>query len=117
MNAAKAKNTFDAPYSKEAPCKVISAKRETLDERRGDDTHTFGVLQMKAGGKPEKKKDSPKKISGCPFFKHYYVGVCSGHTFPYVPSTDEKKQYCMTAEFYLCLIYEQNRSMDRPGKK
>jgi hypothetical protein len=63
---------------------------------------------MKPHGKPGKKKDSEKKPARCPCFRFYYVGVCAGHNFPYTPTPGEKKQYCMTADFHLCLIYEQH---------
>ena len=66
--------------------------------------------------KPDKKKDGRKKPARCPCFRSYYVGVCAGHNFPYAPTPAEKRQYCMTADFHLCLIYEQylaGRERDR----
>lgn len=62
---------------------------------------------MKSHGKQGKKKDAPGKPAQCPCFKSYYIGVCAGNNFPYTPSPREKKQYCMTTDFHLCLIYEQ----------
>ncbi len=61
---------------------------------------------MKRHGKPA-KKDIQKKLVRCPCFRSYYVGVCAGHSFPYTPTPGEKSRYCMTADFHLCLIYEQ----------
>ncbi|MDA8433454.1 MAG: hypothetical protein M0Z60_10905 [Nitrospiraceae bacterium] len=71
---------------------------------------------MKPVDNPGGKKEVGKTMR-CPFFRQYYVGVCSGHTFPYAPSQDEKKQYCMTDEFPQCLIYEQYFSGGGAEKK
>ena len=72
---------------------------------------------MKSHGKPGKKKDGPGKPVQCPCFKSYYIGVCAGHNFPYAPSPGEKKQYCMTDDFHLCLIYEQYLAGRKPDRK
>lgn len=62
---------------------------------------------MKSGDKPGGKKEISKKAVKCPFFKSYYVGVCAGHKLPYIPSTDEKRQYCFNPDFSMCTIYER----------
>jgi hypothetical protein len=77
----------------------------------------WGVVGMKQDGKPGKKRERHKGPARCPFFKQYYVGVCSGHIFPYAPSLEEKKEFCLSQEFSACLIYEQNFSADSPQQK
>jgi hypothetical protein len=85
--------------------------RKTDEARMHNDTPIFEVTGMKSGGKPV-RNDARKKLSRCPFFRQYYLGVCSAHVFPYAPSLDEKKQYCLAPGFPDCLIYEQYLSTD-----
>ncbi len=70
--------------------------------------------------KPEKKagkKRETKKAVKCPFFRPFYVGVCAGHKLPYIPSSEEKKQYCFNPDFRLCSIFENNSLLHGPGKE
>ena len=86
----------------------MQARGKTDEGPRHADSAPAGrTSDMKQDGKRGKNKKEVGRPMKCPFFKQYYVGVCSGHTFPYAPSLDERKQYCTTEEFQLCLIYEQ----------
>jgi hypothetical protein len=112
MSTAEAESMPLAPYSKEVRLKKMCAIWKKVKGQPALDTNTSGVPEMKSEGKSETKKGAKKKMASCPFFTRFYLGVCTGHTFPYAPSLDEKKQYCLTAYFQSCLIYEHYVSTD-----
>ncbi len=71
---------------------------------------------MKSERKPAKRHEVSKNTVKCPYFRSYYVGVCAGHKLPYVPNSDEKRQYCFNADFSKCTIYETYATRD-PDQK